>query len=191
MGLLIVCLLLPSSKTPAATVSLEAPKAKTTLTEKQRKAMAFVLGWNSKMILVERNAKDRKRFFLAIQRQVGELGVRLRHPLDYYFTDPIIDQGISAQAFTEETFTQLKKTNIDVANHFGAAHNLLLNLRQAETPISIRKLELQELATVLDMPDELKQVPDTGIPEWATAIEVYFESCLPRPSRTGRRNTSQ
>jgi len=176
---------------PAASCSREGPKAKATLTEQQRKAMAFVLGWNSKIILVQRNPKDRERLFLAIKRQVRELGVLLHHPVDYYFTDPMLDQGISAQAFSEETFTELKKTNVDVANHFGAAHNLLLNLAQVEKPISIRKLELRELAMVLDMPDELKQVPDNGIPEWASAIKVYFESSLPRPSRTGRSNAGR
>lgn len=175
----------------AATSFLEAPKAKATLTEQQRKAMAFVLGWNSKMILVQRNPRDRERLFLAIKREVRELGVTLHHPLDYYFADPMIDQGISAQAFSDETFAQLKKTNMDVANHFGAAHNLLLTLAEVEKPVAIRKLELRELAMVLDMPDELKQVPDSGIPEWASAIKVYFESSLPRPSRPARGNAGR
>jgi hypothetical protein len=107
--------------------------------------------------------------------------------LAYYFTDPMLDQGATAQAFTEEMFDQLKRTNIDVANHFGAAHNLLLNLRQFDKPTYIMKAELQELVTVLDIPEELKQVPDRGIPEWASAIEVYFESSLPPPSPTRRR----
>jgi hypothetical protein len=191
MGLLVVCLLLPSSKMLAATSFLEAPKAKAALTEQQRKAMAFVLGWNSKIILVQKTPKDRERLLLAIKREVRELGVMLHHPLDYYFTDPTIDQGISAQSFSEETFAQLKKTNVDVANHFGAAHNLLLNLAHIETPISSRKLELRELVTVLDVPDELKQVPDNGIPEWAAAIKEYFESSLPRASRPGKRNAGR
>ncbi len=171
----------------AATFYLEAPKAKATLTEKQRKATAFVLGWNSKMILVERNSKDRERLFLEIGREVRDLAVVLHHPLAYYFTDPMLDQGATAQAFTEEMFDQLKRTNIDVANHFGAAHNLLLNLRQFDTPMYLRKAELQQLVTVLDIPEELKRVPDHGIPEWASAIEVYFESSLPQWSRPRKR----
>ena len=183
--LLIICLLLPSLKVLGFNSFLQSPKA--ALTDRQRKATAFVLGWNSKMILVQRNPKDRERLFLAIKRQVRDLGVELRHPLDYYFTDPMLDQGATAQAFADEMFGQLEKTNINVANHFGAAHNLLLNLRDSDTAAYIRKAELQELVTVLDIPEELKQVPDHGIPEWASAIKVYFESSLPPRSRTGRR----
>jgi hypothetical protein len=147
--------------------------------------MAFVLGWNSKIIFLQKTPKDRERLFLAIRRQVRELGVILHHPLDYYFTDPMIDQGISAQAFAEETFAQLKKTNVAVANHFGAANNLLLNLAHTENPILSRKIELRELVMFLDIPDVLKQVPDEGIAEWAAAIEDYFESSLARQSRSG------
>jgi len=188
LGLFIV-LLLPSQNMLASTSFQEAPKAP--LTQRQRKAMAFVLGWNSKMILVQKTPKERERLFLAIKRQVRELGVMLHHPVDYYFPDPMVDQGISAQAFSEETFAQLKNGNVDVANHFGAAHNLLLDLARTEEPLWSRKSELRQLVMVLDLPDELKQVPDSGIPEWAAAIRVYFESSLPRPSRTSRKNTSR
>jgi hypothetical protein len=64
-------------------------------------------------------------------------------------------------------------------------HPLLLNLAHVEKPILNRKLELRELVMFLDIPDELKQVPDEGIPEWAAAIEDYFESSLARQSRPG------
>jgi hypothetical protein len=49
------------------------------------------------------------------------------HPFTYYFADPMVYQGDAAQAFVDETFFQLRKTN-EAAHHFGAANNLLLAL---------------------------------------------------------------
>ncbi len=164
-----------------------AEKPKHTETEQRREAIAFLLGWNSKVILLQKTPKDREGLLLSIRRQLRDLGVVLHHPLTYYFADPMVDQGDGAQAFTDETFAQLKEANAEVANHFGAASNLLLTLADVEKPESSRKRELRELMLFLDIPDDLKQVPDTDQLIWAAAIKDYFQSVLNRQSHPRSR----
>lgn len=178
-GLLIGCSLLPSSTAIATPVMFQGPK--TNWTEQQRKAIAFLLGWNSKALLVQTTAKDRQRCLLSIKLQVRELGLVLEHPVEYYFEYPTADEGARVQEFAAETLVQLRKTNTKVANHFGAAHNLILILAHNEEPEPTRKSKLHALMLFLDIPDALKQVPDRNLLGWATRIKDYFESSL-RPT---------
>ncbi len=73
---------------------------------KRREAMAFVLGWQSKMMLVQTTPDRPMRFYL-MNLYMEQLGVRLPHPLEYFMNDASHDQGARAQAFAEETLKQL------------------------------------------------------------------------------------
>jgi hypothetical protein len=149
-------------------------------TQQRRKAIAFLLGWNSKVLLLEKTAAGRRRYLSTIKAELDALRVTLKLPVEHYFERPESDDGRRLQAFSAETLAVLKKTNTAVANHFGAAHNLLLTLAHTELPATTRKAKLQALMAFLDMPDDLKQVPDRNLLDWANRINHYFQSCLIR-----------
>lgn len=158
---------------------------------KRREAMAFVLGWQSKMMLVQ-TIPDRPMRFYLMNLYMEQLGVRLPQPLEYYMNDAGQDQGARAQAFAEETLKQLSG-NREIANHFAIASNILLAIASHEAGHSARdvKVELGVLVGVLDVPANLKNVPMTHLSDWAVEIERYFESRLaddPGENSAGRDN---
>jgi hypothetical protein len=155
---------------------------------KRKEAMAFVLGWQSKMVLGQ-DTHDKPIRFQVMRACMGELGVKLPQPVDYYLSDPERDKGARAQAFTEETFKQLGE-NPEIANHFGIASNMLLAISRYETGNHhpYVKLELERLVRALDLPPDLKNAPTTDLADWADKISRYFESLLARPHDVSTRN---
>lgn len=143
--------------------------------------MAFLLGWNSKIILLRIPPTEHRRLLASMREYVRELNLSLKHPLNYYFDDPMADEGVRAQSFANEVFAQLKRTtDTEIANHFGAAHNLLLDLAEIDT-LRNSRAKLWMIAAVLDIPPRLKLVPDTDPLAWAAALKDYFEALLARP----------
>ena len=140
--------------------------------------MAFVLGWQSKLVLLKATPHKPTRFHL-MNLYTKSLGVTLPQPLEYYLGDPSNDQGARAEAFVEETFNQLKR-NRTIANHFGIASNILVILAQYGSGRSGEdvKAEFELLARGLDVPASLKSVPSSHLYEWAADIERYFELLL-------------
>ncbi len=151
------------------------PAQSKTTADQRRQAIAFLLGWDSKLVIVETTRAVRQQYLANITLQLHELGVVLPHSVEYYFPHAMenTDRG---QAFSEEAMAQLTKRNPEVANHFAVAHNLLLTLAHAEVPEATRRVELEELIAVLDIPDDLKRVPDAGIVNWVNTIHQYFVS---------------
>jgi hypothetical protein len=93
---------------------------------------------------------------------------------------PMRDNGRRAQMFADETYTQLGGADSEIANHFGAASNLLLNLAHTETASEKRKAELRTIVSVLDIPAYLRDVPTRDTQDWAASIKYYFASSLTR-----------
>jgi hypothetical protein len=158
----------------SAPVDVAQPQEEGVLARKE--AIAFLLGWHSKIVLA-RNVAQRELEFALMKVCMDELGVRLSHPVEYYLNDAWEDGGARAQMFTDETFKQLKGS---IANHFGVASNLVLALsRQTLGDTSEdTSIDLEELVTLLDIPAGLKEIPDTGRVEWVDRIKGYFESLL-------------
>jgi hypothetical protein len=142
---------------------------------RRKEAMAFVLGWQSKMVLGQ-NIADRPKRLHLIGLYLQKLNVTLPHTVEYYLSDPEQDSGDRAQEFAEETFKRLSG-NHDIANHFGIASNILLAVAryQAGLQQSNLKGELESLAESLDVPPRLKIVPTKCLADWAIEIERYFE----------------
>ena len=143
-------------------------------TDKQRKAIAFLLGWDSKLVLVQKTTGGRQQYLANIRSEVHQLNLSLTHPVEYYFHYPVTDEGLRAQAFADETMALLKNVDPDSANHFGVAHNLLLSIRHTDMPEAIRREELEELVQFLDIPADLKKKPEEGIVTWVDEIHQYF-----------------
>jgi len=151
-------------------------------TVQRRQAIAFLLGWDSKLVIVETTRAVRQQYLANIRLQLHELGVVLPHSVEYYFPRAMenTDRG---QAFSEEAMAQLTKRNPEVANHFAVAHNLLLTLAHPEVPEATQRAELEESIGALDIPDDLKRAPDAGIVNWVNAIHQYFVSTANRSTK--------
>jgi hypothetical protein len=172
---------------PVATGFREAPQEPRLLIQHQlndsrqrRKAIAFLLGWDSKIILGKNPLDKHRQLLLAITQYLRALNVTLKHPLSYYFETPMRGNGRRAQMFADETYTQLGGADSEIANHFGAASNLLLNLAHTETASEKRKAELRTIVSVLDIPAYLRDVPTRDTQDWAASIKYYFASSLTR-----------
>ncbi len=156
------------------------PKSTSTqnLNQQQKQAIAFLLGWDSKMILTQNSREDRQRYLLSIKQYVRALNIALPHPLSYYFAEPQSTANQRAQAFAEEALAELKLGSAKIANHFGAAGNVLIDISHINDPES--KTDLSQAVGVLDLPAAMKQIPDDDdeIIDWAARIRDYFLQSL-------------
>lgn len=151
-------------------------------TDQRRQAIAFLLGWDSKLVIVETTRAVRQQYLANIRLQLRELGVVLPHSVEYYFPHAM-ENTERGQAFSEEAMAQLTKRNPEVANHFAVAHNVLLTLAHTEVPEATRRVELEELIAALDIPDDLRRVPNEGIVTWVNNIHQYFVSAANRSTK--------
>jgi hypothetical protein len=159
-------------------------------TSLERKASAFLLGWDSKLLIVERTQSGRQEYLSNIKRQLHELGLAPKHPTEYYFQYPIKDGGLRAQEFSDEVMAQLRKSDSDVANHFAVAHNLLLTIAHTETPEVTRRAEIAELVTFLDLPDDLKKMPAADLMNWIGDIHDYFAATARQQQRAAEADSA-
>lgn len=144
-------------------------------TDEQRQAIAFLLGWDSKLVIVEKTRAGRRRYLSNITVESHELGLVFPHPIEFYFPHAMEDTE-RAQAFSEEAMAQLAKMDPEVANHFGAAHNFLLTLAHTEVPEATMREELEEWIAVMNIPGDLRRIPHKGLMDWAYEIHEYFAS---------------
>lgn len=143
-----------------------------------------LLGWDSKLVLIQKTAGGRQQYLANIRSEVHQLNLSLTHPVEYYFHYPVTDEGLRAQTFADETMALLKNVDPDIANHFGVAHNLLLSIRHTDLPEALRREELEELVQFLDIPADLKHKPEEGIVTWVDEIHQYFLSNAHRHVKT-------
>lgn len=154
----------------------------------QLEAMAFIVGWHSRTVLL-RETRHKHNIFTAIGMYLQVLGVHLERGVEYYLSDPARDGGLRAQEFVEQTYKQLSATDLEIANHFGIATNVLLTIAHCKcdrsVPPTIRS-ELSGLAEQLDVPAGLQKAPRVNLLAWAGRIERYFESLLKTVSSSPR-----
>ena len=146
---------------------------------RRREAMAFIVGWNSKTVLLP-GISHKQATFSAMGKYLDLLGVQLHHPVGYYLSDPAKDQGARAQEFAEQTYEQLLDGDRRIANHFGIATNVLLTIARCNCEGGVPRTVRTELSGLerLDVPTRLQKVPRTKLRSWAVRIERYFESLL-------------
>ena len=156
---------------------------------RRREAMAFIVGWNSKTVLLP-GTTHKQATFAAMGKYLDLLGVQLHHTVGYYLSDPAKDQGARAQEFAEQTYEQLLDGDRRIANHFGIATNVLLKIARCNcergVPRTVRT-ELSGLVERLDVPTRLQKVPLTKLSSWALRLERYFESLLRTVSSAPQR----
>lgn len=179
LGLVVLVILVKWALRP----SPEKPRMPVVDESTSKNAMAFVLGWQSKVVLVE-NVSDKPMRLYLIGLYLEKLDARLPQTVEYYLSDPKTDGGGRAQEFAEETLRQLRY-NRDIADHFGIASDIVLAVAGHEAHIreAAPNADFDRLVRSLDIPATLKLVPATGYRDWALQIEAYYESLL-----TGERS---
>jgi hypothetical protein len=100
-----------------------------------------------------------------------QLGIELQHPASYYLED-ISDRGARAQEFGERTYGRLEST-IDkrTANHFAFGRNVILSISRN---ISTADLQSALKQSGIDLPAQLRIVPETDHLAWANQVYGYF-----------------
>jgi hypothetical protein len=132
-------------------------------------AIAFLLGWESIRSLTISGSKN-----VSIEKIDGymqQLRIKLDHPPSYYLEDTS-DGGARAQEFGERVYGRLEAT-IDekTANYFGIARNLLLSISHGK---STKDLESDLKASGIELPPELRKIPETDHLGWANQVADFF-----------------
>ena len=176
--LLVVCLFTLAVGQAARASSQTGRSGERRIAEQQRlKAIAFLLGWDAKTILLQSSEADKKRLLGDMQMYLETLQIKMPHPLAYYF-DPGDRSGTRAQAFAEEVHAELTMSDSNIANHFTVATNVLLSLAHMDEPGSRWKAEIEDQLSELELPPELRHVPDRDALTWALRLQGYYESIL-------------
>jgi len=178
---LVVALCLSSHGMVAPTTSgkVQSPNG----TEVKRKAVAYLLGWDSTLLIVEAKPSRRQGYLSIIKLQLRALGVRLKHPLAYYFHYPVLDQGLRAQSFADEVTALLKQKSPELADHFAVARDLLLILSNSGTSEGAKRKDITAMIPRLDIPRELQRLPDQDLLGWANDVHEYFDGIVSSKQR--------
>lgn len=147
----------------------------------KRRAIAYLLGWES--TLLEAQPSRRQQFLPTIKVRLRALGLRLKHPLAYYFHYPVIDKGVRAESFAVEVMALLKQTDPELANHFTVARYLLLVLRDNERSETRKREKVAGFVPFLDIPRSLQQLPEQDLNAWAYDVHDYFDWVVSRKRR--------
>lgn len=149
------------------------------LSLQEKQAIAFDLGWNSKALLLPETV-NRTAGMAKMSSYLERLDVSLNEPVRFYLTSPQDDGGQRAQEFTEIVYGQLEgRHGRNVAIHFAVPNNLLLIIAHNPIPTTDIKSQIQELINRLNIPQNLKKIPDRELLDWANSINAYFQTRLP------------
>jgi hypothetical protein len=146
----------------------------------QKQAIAFLLGWETIVSLFPPGYGSSPKT-VSIERVSGymkQLGIELEHPPAYYLQDTD-DGGARAQEFRERVYGRLEATiDKDTANYFGFATNLLVSISRN---ISTSDLGSELKAAKIELPEPLRNVPETDHLAWANQVYGYFAAKMVSP----------
>lgn len=142
-----------------------------------QKAAAFLAGWFAKKVLTP-DITRKEPVYAMIGTYLRRFGVVLPRPVSYYLSDASADGGARDQEFTQSAYDAFLATvGHQEANHFGVASNILLVILPCLRGPASDKVRnaVQDLVSRLDLPAELRNVPEQDMLGYANRIADYYE----------------